>query len=462
MEFFNHGINTHSNQVMLSNAFNMPAPVQGEIENLVFSGGGTKGVAYVGVLRVLDKMGITGQIKRYAGASAGAITAALLAIGMTTDEIEKNLPTSFMQFLDPEKGTADDVIKELERIGKALTGSIDFWDIIKILWNSELILKPEEEHMGLFQGNAFLNWLKGCFALKKFSGDITFKDLYDKTGKELHLMLCDSNYGKTLIANYINTPDMPVTLAVRCSMAIPFFFYPIKYNGDYFVDGGTMYNYPIEVFDSVTKPECTLGFILSTASSILWPERSDDNSFIQHAGRVIGAIMNVSYEYCFREGNASRTIFVDPSDVSSINFNLTPAQITALKNNGESATNNFFRNSYGPNGDKPIERELAFPIVIPAGKKLSMRFYFGTTSTNTTSAVVVNGDLFDGNSTILHKEVGAIAESDWQWQNTSKKNAILFVTGWSNENDWSQSDGSIRAKNTIGFDCGFNVEYTIG
>jgi NTE family protein len=41
--------------------------------NLVFEGGGVKGVAYGGVLEVLDQQGILDQIQNVAGTSAGAI-----------------------------------------------------------------------------------------------------------------------------------------------------------------------------------------------------------------------------------------------------------------------------------------------------------------------------------------------------------------------------------------------------
>lgn len=462
MKFYNPNITTRKTEHLLSNAFGMPTPTVDKIENLVFSGGGTKGVAYVGVLRVLDQMGISPKIKRYAGASAGAIVAALLAIGMTTDEIEENLPTSFMKFLDPEKGSADDIINQLKRIGKLLEGSIDLWDILKVIWNCGVVLDPEKAHMGLFQGIAFLNWLKACFEGHKVSGDITFKELYEKTGKELHLMLCDSNYGKTLVANHINTPDMAVTFAVRCSMAIPFFFYPMTYNGDLIVDGGTMYNYPVEMFDSETKPESTLGFILSTASSVLWPERSDDNDLMQHIGRVIGAIMNVSYEYCFREGNASRTVFVDPAGVSSINFNLTTEQIKALKDNGAKAATAFFQKKYGPDSNLPIQREDTFPVVVPSGKTLSMKFCFGSADPDGTKSVIVNGDLFDGNSTILQKALSTSENTEWQWKNTGKTNQVLFISGWIKSNGWTQVGGSVTEYDTISFDCGFDATYTIG
>jgi len=58
-------------------------------ESLVFSGGGIKGLAYVGAIKALEEKQLFQNVKRFAGASAGAITAALLAIGMGADELDE-------------------------------------------------------------------------------------------------------------------------------------------------------------------------------------------------------------------------------------------------------------------------------------------------------------------------------------------------------------------------------------
>ncbi len=56
-------------------------------KNLVFEGGGVKGIAYVGALEVLEKEGILGSIERVAGTSAGAMVAVLVALGYTATEL---------------------------------------------------------------------------------------------------------------------------------------------------------------------------------------------------------------------------------------------------------------------------------------------------------------------------------------------------------------------------------------
>ena len=53
------------------------------LKNLVFEGGGVKGIAYVGAMQVLNEEGILQDIQRVGGTSAGAINATLFALGFT-------------------------------------------------------------------------------------------------------------------------------------------------------------------------------------------------------------------------------------------------------------------------------------------------------------------------------------------------------------------------------------------
>src|SRR5688572_25109176 len=70
-------------------------------QNLVFEGGGVKGIAYGGALEVLNEKGILQKIKRVAGTSAGAINATLLALGYTSAEVSKVVAeTDFSKFAD--------------------------------------------------------------------------------------------------------------------------------------------------------------------------------------------------------------------------------------------------------------------------------------------------------------------------------------------------------------------------
>ncbi|AOW52169.1 TPA: hypothetical protein JBB06_00735 [Legionella pneumophila subsp. pneumophila] len=57
-------------------------------KNLVFRGGGSKGIAYVGALQSLSEQGVLENIENVAGSSAGAMTAAIVACGGSADLME--------------------------------------------------------------------------------------------------------------------------------------------------------------------------------------------------------------------------------------------------------------------------------------------------------------------------------------------------------------------------------------
>lgn len=62
-----------------------------QFENLVFEGGGVKGIAYGGALELLEAKGIMPQIKQTSGASAGAIAALLVGLGCSSADVTKIL-----------------------------------------------------------------------------------------------------------------------------------------------------------------------------------------------------------------------------------------------------------------------------------------------------------------------------------------------------------------------------------
>jgi NTE family protein len=86
--------------------------------NLVFEGGGVKGVAYVGALKELEKRDILANIERIGGTSAGAINAVLLAAGYTPTETTKILfGLDFRNFLDDNWGVIRDTKRLIEQFG---------------------------------------------------------------------------------------------------------------------------------------------------------------------------------------------------------------------------------------------------------------------------------------------------------------------------------------------------------
>src|SRR3712207_4906084 len=124
------------------------AATEGHAKNvdLVFEGGGLKGIGLVGAYSVLEEQGYTPQ--NMAGASAGAIVAALVAAGYTAAELRQII----MEF--------------------------DFSDLKDRAWEDWLPLFPRTvsilKDRGIYEGEAFLKWMSGLLEAK---GVRTFGDL---------------------------------------------------------------------------------------------------------------------------------------------------------------------------------------------------------------------------------------------------------------------------------------------
>ena len=200
-----------------------------DYEYLVFSGGGIKGISFAGVLEELHKLDIIYsqsnelKLKGIAGTSAGSIISALLAVGYTPTEL-----IDVMTNIDYEK-IVDDKLGYLR----------DTYNFL--------------EDWGVCPGNYAQDLLGELINKKTGNPDYTIEQLYNDKKIKLVIVTTDTNYSKSIYM-YPGNPikeysNIPIRLAVRLSMGIPFVFEPYRYNDSYFVDGGVLDNYPLHVFD---------------------------------------------------------------------------------------------------------------------------------------------------------------------------------------------------------------------
>lgn len=192
-------------------------------ENLAFEGGGNKGLAYCGAIRVLEEIGVYKNIKRFAGSSAGAMTAALLAVGYNSHEIEEFLSQDLSKiFLDHSCGYFSLLPNLVKGYG----------------WNP---------------GKRIFQWFGEALQAKTGNADITFSEVYDHYGKELCVVVTNLNMMNAEYFHPKTSPDVPVRVAVRMSMAIPGLFQATNYDlhgeSNTYVDGGVLCNYPINCYD---------------------------------------------------------------------------------------------------------------------------------------------------------------------------------------------------------------------
>lgn len=311
-------------------------------QNLVFEGGGVKGVAYGGVLEVLELSGITPQIRNVAGTSAGSITATLVSLGYTAAEF-----VEIMMDLDFSK----------------LEDGSDIGGPIRLI-----------EHYGWFKGDAFLNKMEQYIAGKTAGNDgrATFGDLNAQNFKNLRVFSTNLSQQRLDEFSFEKTPDVAVADAVRMSMSIPFFFEAIRRtDGDVYCDGGVLDNYPIETYDtSETVPDeqtgrtmhvrtpnpATLGFHLGTLNQAAL----NINHVTRFAAAVFDAILNLQNILLkATPGDELRTVFIDTLGIGTTDFQITNAQKVALVEQGRIATAQYLNNR--PTGKLPPVVRLHHP-----------------------------------------------------------------------------------------------------
>src|SRR3979490_672718 len=117
----------------------MSGPYQ--FRSLVLEGGGVKGIAYAGAFAELEKLGITKDLTRVAGTSAGAISAALIALGASSDYVAKAVGgTKFRSFMDSSFGVLRDANRLLTDYGWFIGDEFVAWMRERI---SELAGNPD-------------------------------------------------------------------------------------------------------------------------------------------------------------------------------------------------------------------------------------------------------------------------------------------------------------------------------
>ncbi|MBZ9687281.1 patatin-like phospholipase family protein [Clostridium estertheticum] len=316
----------------------------------VFEGGGVKGIGLVGALKIFEENGY--EWKNISGTSAGSIVAALLAVGYSSEEIKK-----LMIQLDYKKITDKNHFN------------------IPILSNTcNLLFKK-----GIFKGDYLKNWLDEIFSIKINHTDgkkVTFGDLIipeekgilinnDKYKRKykLHIIATDISNGKMIIlpediADYgINPDELQVSLAVRMSISIPYFFQPVNLNDvnsnkkSLIVDGGVLSNYPVWIFDVNGIPRWpTIGFKLGGNKEIR--EHKITNIF-NFTSSIIETMLEAQDDIHIREMDYLRTVKINTLDIKTTDFNISNKKIMDLYNSGvvcakeflESWENNYKKHS---------------------------------------------------------------------------------------------------------------------
>ncbi len=194
---------------------------KGPTVGLVLSGGGAKGFAYIGLMKVLREVNM--PIDYIGGSSMGAITAALFSLGYSPETIADLVRgydwDALINDIQDRRYMAYEEKLFSERSIYSIPVEDKFLSLNKSLSTS-------------FNIDLMLNQLLASGAHVDNFSDLPIP------------FLCIGTDLLTGEAVVLKKGDLP--RAVRASMSIPGFFPPVKYDGHYLVDGGVVNNYPAE------------------------------------------------------------------------------------------------------------------------------------------------------------------------------------------------------------------------
>ena len=208
---------------------------------VVLSGGGAKGLAHIGALKVIEESGV--QIDYIAGTSMGAIVGALYASGYSADEL-----TALFKQVDFEGLISD----EFERKNKSFFERDDSdKHAVTLPFNKFKITLPSSISKGQNTYNFFVKLLDHV------------KDVNDFKSLPIPFfcIATDVESGSQVVLDKGYLPD-----AILASGAIPTLFEPVYIDGKLLIDGGVSNNYPI---DELLKKEVDIVIGVDVQDSLL-------------------------------------------------------------------------------------------------------------------------------------------------------------------------------------------------
>lgn len=297
------------------------------INRLILSGGGVKGIAYIGAFKYIDELkskrlleeGLPEfdnekctipkfDIKEVCCVSIGSIVGLLYILGYTYDE-----------FLN-------------EIITKDLHSLKDFK--IKNFLNK----------YGLDSGKVIVNWIETLIVKKGYSKDLTLKDIWNKFGINFRVVSSNLNKYKLEIFDYKKNPNLKVVRAIRMSIGIPLIFSVEKYQDTVYVDGGLINNYPIKLYDD-NDLDTLLGLKLVTRGEFVSHEIDETiNSFDSYLFHLMNCFLvqkeketTLSYKYM------EHTVCIEAQSVThTVNFSLSEEDKLRLIEIGYNSACNYF------------------------------------------------------------------------------------------------------------------------
>ena len=269
---------------------------------LVLSGGGARGTAHIGVLKVLDELHV--PVDAIAGTSMGAVIGGLYASGMSGLDIERLLSTVDWQdaFRDRPQRSALAFRRKQE--------DEDFLVNLPLGFRGKKLLIPT----GLISGQKLTQVLRR--ATLPAAGITDF----DHLPTRLRVVATDLETGAAVV---MKSGDL--TTAMRASMSAPGVFSPVEREGRLLVDGGLVKNLPIDV-----AREMGVDVLIVVDAGVGLRDRGQLSSLASVSNQALAIMVRRDAEMQ-RATLTSRDILIQPQmdELSSYDFGIVERAVEA-------------------------------------------------------------------------------------------------------------------------------------
>ncbi|PWJ42608.1 patatin-like phospholipase family protein [Sediminitomix flava] len=239
---------------------------------VVFSGGGAKGIALVGVLKVLEENGI--PIDYITGTSMGAIIGGFYAAGYNAHELD-----SIIRSEDFQIWTSGDLPLQERNLFWSKPPSPG-WVDLQVSLDSSL----QTTFQRSFLSDASLN-----FALSSFLFEASDKSNYNFDSLPIPFRCVASN---VFSKKQVILKEGDLAQSIRASMAVPLVYRPVKIDNRYLFDGLVYNNFPVSVMIDEFNPDVIIGVNLGTEEGFEGYPEGQDEELIKNSMNVITFLMS--------------------------------------------------------------------------------------------------------------------------------------------------------------------------
>jgi len=235
---------------------------------LALAGGGARGGALVGVLKVLEEMRI--PVDYVAGTSIGSIVGGLYSIGMPPDRMAEELRT-----IDWEDALSDDSARKDRDYRRKEDDPLYLINVELGLSKGKLVVPT-----GLVAGQ------KLGYHIRRLTWPASSVRDFDRLTIPFRAVAADIETGEAVV---LGSGDL--ARALRASMAIPGFFSAVEWENRLLVDGGVARNLPIDVVRKMGA-EVVIAVDISTPLS----KRDELKGFLGILGQTTGFLSRLNVE----------------------------------------------------------------------------------------------------------------------------------------------------------------------